>query len=118
MLAEHSSPSPLSKLYHRVKTAMLAVHEARASQESVDALLKVASEWWVLVALAATSIILPLPPYLPSSNTSPSSRVTQSQDPASRIDKRTAFKMMLWLVTYYELFCNKVCHCSLRVSLL
>ncbi len=25
-----------------------------------------------------------------------------------RIDKRQAFKMMLWLVTYYEFFANKV----------
>lgn len=45
MMADHSFPTPLSKLYHQVKTTMLAVHEARASQESVDALLKVASEW-------------------------------------------------------------------------
>ena len=45
MLAEHSNNHVLSKLYHQVKTAMLAVHSAQASQESVDALLKVAEEW-------------------------------------------------------------------------
>ena len=44
MLAEHSN-TVLSKLYHQVKSAMLAVHEAQASRESVDGLMKVANDW-------------------------------------------------------------------------
>ena len=69
MLAEDGSPSPLSRLYHQVKTAMVAVHEESASQKSVDALLKVAAEWWVLhsslVVAVITCPIISLATHLP-----------------------------------------------------
>lgn len=44
MLIEQANFAP-SKLYHQVKAAMLAVHEAQASQETVDALVRIAQEW-------------------------------------------------------------------------
>ena len=37
--------SQLSRLYHQVKAAMLAVDQSRGSQAAVDQLVKIADDW-------------------------------------------------------------------------
>ena len=45
-------------------------------------------------------------------------RVAKSPPIGGSIDQRLAFRMMVWLVTYYEFFDKKVCTCILYISII
>ena len=75
--------SVLSKLYQQVRSAMLQIDESRGSQAAVDQLVDVAEK----------CISKP--------------KMSKPHDAMKNIDRRQAFKMMVWLVTYYDFFFPK-----------